>query len=159
MDAIDFFDFQVIMHMQRDRRPRLIQERLDPFTLSDYEFKKQFRFSKPAVRELVRMLDQDLTHDSNRGLPLSPQLQVCLALSHYGGGHFQRVTAMIGGVSQYAFWNSLKNVTDSLLRIRGQFIYMPSVQEMEATEEKMHKRFGLPRFAMVLLLTFTYDFF
>ena len=97
MDALDFYDFEVLVH--RDRGPRIVQERLDPYTLSDYEFKKHFRFSKTAVRELVVMLEPDLLYDSNRGVPLSPELKVCLALSHYGGGQFQRVTAMVGGVS------------------------------------------------------------
>ena len=148
MDALDFYDFQVLVH--RDRRPRIFQERLDPFALSDNEFKKHFRFSKTSVRELVMLLEPDLLYDTNRGLPLSPELKVCLALCHYGGAHFQRITAMVGGVSIYAIWHALKQVTDSLVSKRGQFIYMPSVQEMEATAEAMIERFGIPRFAMVI---------
>ena len=113
MDALDFYDFQVLVH--RDRRPRIFQERLDPFALSDNEFKKHFRFSKTSVRELVMLLEPDLLYDTNQGLPLSPDLKVCLALCHYGGAHFQRITAMVGGVSIYAFWHALKQVTDFLL--------------------------------------------
>ena len=55
-------------------------------------------------------------------------------------------------LSKYAFWCALKQVTDSLLTKRGQFIYMPSVQEMEETAEVMSERFGIPRFAMVIYL-------
>ena len=62
MDALDFYDFQVLVH--RDRGPRIVQERLDPFALSDNEFKKHFRFSKTSVRELVMLLEPDLLYDT-----------------------------------------------------------------------------------------------
>ena len=40
------------------------------------------------------MMEPELVYDTNRGVPLSPELKVCLALSHYGGGHFQRVSGL-----------------------------------------------------------------
>ena len=79
---------------------------------------------------------------------MSPELKICLALSTYGGGHFQRVTGLYGGVCQYSARQAIVQVTDSLVSKRGQFIRMPTVGEMEATSQRMFERFNLPRFAM-----------
>ena len=100
------------------------------------------------MKDLVTMLRPDLIYNCNRGLPLSPELKVCLALSYYGGGHFQRITALYGGISQCAFQRSLVQVTDAILDKKNEFIFMPNDDEMAETADRMLTRFGLPRFAM-----------
>lgn len=147
MDEIDFFDLQVALHTER--APRVLKQRMDPYELSDYEFKCHFRFSKNSVQQLVDILEPDLIYDSNRGRPLSPVLKVCTALSHFGGGHFFRVSALYGGFSKYACMQAVKQVTDSLVAKKEMFISMPTVAEMEQTSARMMDRFNLPRFAMV----------
>ena len=148
MDARNFFDMQAVMFFNQ-REERTFKDRLDPFSLRDVEFKQHFRFSKNAVKDLVTMLRPDLIYNCNRGLPLSPELKVCLALSYYGGGHFQRITALYGGISQSAFQRSLVQVTDAILHKKNEFIFMPNDDEMAETADRMLTRFGLPRFAMV----------
>ena len=102
------------------------------------------------MRSIVNMLEPDLVYDTNRGLPLSPELKVCLALSHYGGGHFQRISGLYGGVCQWAARQALVQVTDSLIDKRNQFIYMPTVAQMEDTSVRMSERFHIPRFGMAV---------
>ena len=147
MHARDFLDMQVALRNQRE--PRVFKQRMDPYDLSDYEFKRHFRFSKAAVEQLVEILEPDLIYHSNRGRPLSPFLKVCVALSHYGGGHFFRISALYGGFSKAACWQAVKQVTDSLVSKKAMFISMPSVLDMEQTSARMLERIKLPRFAMV----------
>ena len=75
----------------------------------------------------------------------------------YGGGHFQRIAGLCGGVSQYAARQALKEVTDALLHYRSQYIFMPTKNEMHETAEKMLQRFKLPRFALFVKETSTID--
>ena len=147
MNVDDFFDLNVLLHQERE--PRTIKPRIDPREeLTERQFKKHFRFSKGLVTRIAQMLGPSLIHQSNRGLPLSPVMKVCIALGMYGGGHFQRIAGLCGGVSQYAARQALKEVTEALLHFRRQYIFMPTNDEMHETAEKMLQRFKLPRFAL-----------
>ena len=112
--------------------------------MSERDFKNHFRFSKNTVTGIAQSLEQDLSHADNRGLPLSPEVKVCIALGIYGGTHFQRIAGLFGGVSQYAARKALMEVTDALLLHRNQYIYMPSHAEMEATAQRNLEKFYLP---------------
>lgn len=152
MDAEVFFGLQVAVHGAEalPRVPRAAKERADFLEiLTDAEFKRHFRFSKNTVVDIVSMLEPDLVQDP-RGDPLTPVQQVCAALCHYGGGHYQRITGLGSGVSQYAARAAMIRVTDALISRKAQFISMPDIQEMQETSQKMLDRFGLPRFAMAV---------
>jgi hypothetical protein len=90
----------------------------------------------------------DLEKPNSRGRPLTPVQQVCLALNYYGGGHFNRVAALCGGVSQSAAWHAIKRVTNQLADLVGVYIQMPSNEEMAATARRMEDRFHLEGFAL-----------
>ena len=112
------------------------------------DFKNHFWFSKNTITGIAQSLEQDLSSADNRGLPLSPEIKVFIALGMYGGGQFQRIAGLCGGVSQYAACKALMEVTDALLLHRNEYIYMPSHAEMEATAQRNLERFDLPRFAL-----------
>ena len=149
MNCDAFFGIQVALH--KEYAPRVPRVRVDPLdSMSDPEFKRHFRFSKQSVERIADMLGEDLEFDTNRGEPLSPVQQVCLALHHYGGGQFQRVTGLCGGVSQNGARLALVRVTDALVKRRAEFIYMPDTEEMEETSQNIKERFGLPRFSFAV---------
>ena len=149
MNVDDFFGLQVLLH--QDREPRVERQRVDPReTMSDPQFKLQFRFSKESVTRIAELIEADLILDDYRGLPLSPVQQVCCALNHYSGGHFQRTSALCGGVSQNAARLAMIRVTNALVGLREQFIFMPTSEQMEETCERMMTKFHLPRFAMAV---------
>ncbi len=50
------------------------------------------------MRRLAALMN--LGRENDRGRPLSPIQQVCVALNFYGGGHYTRVAGLCGGVSQ-----------------------------------------------------------
>ena len=149
MNCDAFFGIQVALH--KEYAPRVPRVRVDhQDSMSDPEFKRHFRFSKQSVERIAEMLGEDLEFDTNRGEPLSPVQQVCLALHHYGGGQFQRVTGLCGGVSQNGARLALIRVTDALVKRRAEFIYMPDTEEMEQTSQSIMERFQLPRFSMAV---------
>ena len=96
------------------------------------------------------MLEPDLIYDNKRGKPLSPIQQVCIALHHFAGGQFQRVSGVCGGVSQSAARQAVVRVTDALVRSKSDFIFMPSTEEMEETSAIMLDKFHLGRFSMAV---------
>ena len=129
----------------------MYKERVDPReSMSDREFKSHFRFSKTSVNRITELLRDDLSFETRRGLPVPPPLQVCIALNHYSGGHFQRISGWCAGVSQNAARLCLVRVTDALIRRKNQFIFMPSADTMQDTAERMQEKFKLPRFAFAV---------
>ncbi len=91
------------------RTVKIYKARVDPRdALRDYEFKQHFRFSKENATRLADFLDLD--RGNNRGLPLTPIQQVCIALATFAGGHFQRISGYCGMVSQNAAWWAIERV-------------------------------------------------
>lgn len=134
--------------LPRRRGPSVFNRRSDPSeALSDTEFKTHFRHSKETIGTLVNLLRTDLQFPNDRGRPLSPMQQVCVALNTFAGAPFQRTAGLCGGVSQGAAWNAIFRVTLALCRRKPQFIRMPNEAEMEETAERMYDQFHLPNFA------------
>jgi hypothetical protein len=92
----------------------------------------------------------DLGRPSFQGRPLTPVQQVCIALNFYANGHFARVGALCGGVSQKAAWSAIHRVTEKLCSLKSQYIHMPTNREMAETAQRMPDRFELPRFAFAV---------
>ena len=151
MDADAFFGLQIAVREENlNDGPNVSKIRVDPRDImTDKEFKLHFRFSKETVGRIAKMLHTDLALDP-QGEPLSPVQQLCVALHHYGGGHYQRVTGLCGGVSQNAARTALIQVTNALVARKAQFIFMPDIQEMGDTSERMFQRFGLPSLSMAV---------
>ena len=138
-----------VRNLRQQQARRVYHPRSDPTEyLTDFEFKRHFRFNKESVRRLAEMLD--LEPPNNRGLPLSPLQSTCIALNHFAGAHFTRVSAYCGNVSYCAAWNAVDRVRDALCRLKDEYIRMPSEEEMAATARRMEEKFHLPRYRNVL---------
>ena len=125
---------------------RFYPERISPIdVLADFSFNRHFRFDKDNVVRLTNMFD--LEKDNNCGLPRTPVQSVCLTLNHFAGAHFNRVSALCGNVSEHASWDAIDRVRQQILRLQEDFIQMPTVAEMTATEGRVYQRFGLRGFA------------
>ncbi len=88
------------------------------------------------MRWLTGLLE-GLDHASNRGWPLTPKQQVCIALGFYGGGHLARIAGLCGGVSQKAAWWAVRRVTRAIKVLKLEFIPMPTDQEYAATVQHL----------------------
>ena len=151
MGPDDMFGLDVLQHNQENRavvRPQKVYNpRTDPRSMLNTEFKRHFRFTKDSVNRLTDLLREDLEYENNRGLPVPPVEQVCITLNSFAGANFQRISGWCAGVSQNTARLCVVRVTEALVKRKSEFIYMPSVDEMLSTAERMHDRFKLPRLA------------
>lgn len=104
----EFVDFVLrtdeLIHDREDERlsvpRRRFRDRLNPLEVfNDREFLMRYRFTKATVVDLLQSLPLEAS-ECNRGLPLSPMLQLLVALRFYGAGTFQVVTGDLVNVSQ-----------------------------------------------------------
>jgi len=118
----DLDDGALLYDVRRGARAQAVRlHHMDPTVeLSDVVFKQQFRFDKSGVRRLAAILDLDREND--RGRPLSPVQQLCVALNFYGGGHYTRVAGLCCGISQTGAWKCIDRVTNELCRIKGSVV-------------------------------------
>jgi len=70
---------------------RYIRDAQNPFEFyNGREFKKRFRFSKDSVMfGILPLIEDGLTKANNRGLPISPVLQLLICLCFYSTASFQ----------------------------------------------------------------------
>ncbi len=98
------------------------------------------------MQRLTGLLE-GLDHANNRGRPLTPIQQVCIALGFYGGGHLTRIAGLCGGVSQKAAWWAVRRVTRAITVLKPEYIRMPTDRECAATAQRLLNRYKLPGFA------------
>lgn len=54
------------------------------------EFRERYRFNKETVIDtIVPLVQEELVKTNNRGLPITPLLQVLICLRFYGSAYFQ----------------------------------------------------------------------
>jgi len=70
---------------------RYIRDQENPFEFYNaQEFKKRFRFAKNSVIfGILPLIEEGLAKINNRGLPISPVLQLLICLRFYATGSFQ----------------------------------------------------------------------
>lgn len=70
---------------------RYLRDQMNPFEyFNEEQFKKRYRFSKDVVGVyLLPKVILNLEKPTKRGLPISPQLQLLIALRFYATGCFQ----------------------------------------------------------------------
>ena len=130
------------------RIQRRYPERVNPADrLTDAVFKSHFRLDKLSALRLVDLLGLHQL-ESNRGLPLHPMQSLCICLSHFAGGQFQRVSALCGGeVSKSSAQRCITKVRDRILELKNEYIKMPTREEREETAAFMLEKYHLPGFA------------
>ena len=129
------------------RIPKSYPPRLNPAdTMTDAMFKSHFRFDKLSV---IRMVDElGLERENNRGLPITPQQELCIALCHLAGGHFNRISALaLGEVSKSTAQKAIKNVRQRILTLKDTYIRMPTREEREETAAWVLDKYKLPGIA------------
>lgn len=70
---------------------RYIRDGQNPFEFyNEQEFKRRFRFSKHSVMfGILPLIEDRLTKANNRGLPITPVLQLLICLRFYSTASFQ----------------------------------------------------------------------
>lgn len=96
LQELDLQDLNNIPNPEEEERlirapKRYIRDGHNPFEFyNEVEFKRRFRFSKEAVMYgLLPKVEEDLTKINNRGLPITPVLQLLVCLRFYATASFQ----------------------------------------------------------------------
>ena len=116
--------------------------------MSDFNFKRTFRVDKMTAVRLVDMLQ--LHRENNRGLPLlpfHPEQALCIALNHFAGGHFQRVSAYCGDVSVAGAHQAIVRVRNKILELKEEYVRLPTAAERTRTAIEIEEKYRLPGFA------------
>ncbi|KAH7937382.1 hypothetical protein HPB49_011306 [Dermacentor silvarum] len=115
---------------------RLLRDRENLMELyNNQQFLLRYRFSKETVRELQLLLPLEASGNS-RGLPLSPMLQLLLALRFYGAGSFQIVTGDLINVSQPTVCGAVDKVTRLIARhLFRKLVHFPELSQFASMHE------------------------
>lgn len=76
---------------------KYLRDYQNPFEVySEWEFRRRFRFSKHSVMYgILPLIEEGLARINNRGLPISPILQLLICLRFYSTASFQVCTRYI----------------------------------------------------------------
>ena len=143
MDIFGAVDHEVLMYYLKEEERGQRDVKLDGTLLTDFMFKRHFRFSRHGFEKLLQLVAPMLIHQTRRGGGLEPHIQLQAALNHLSGLQFQRTTGLTYGASQNNARECLVRVVDALITLKEQYIYMPNVRERHQTSERMYEFRGL----------------
>ena len=94
--------------------------------LSDEELLQSTRFTRPAVRELLHLIHDDIERPTHRHHAVPAESQLVATLQFYASGSFQWMLGRSCRMSQPSVSNAIETVTNSLTKLTPKFITFPS---------------------------------
>lgn len=111
----------------------------------DYEFKRRFRLSKPAVYKLIQIVQSKLPVVVSRPTKIPVEIEVLVALRFYAAGIFQIVDGDLNNISQPAISNIVKKISEVIAGMSTEYINFPSIEEQPAVKQKFYEIAGFPK--------------
>ncbi|XP_067204480.1 putative nuclease HARBI1 [Linepithema humile] len=123
---------------------RYLRDFQNPFEFySEIEFKRRFRFSKNSVLfGIFPLIEQGLAKINNRGLPISPIIQLLICLRFYSTASFQLVLGDIITISQPTMSRIVFKVSIILVSYINRYIKMPSSEKSYFENKRLFKELG-----------------
>lgn len=123
---------------------RYIHNGENPFEFyNDIEFKRRFRFSKESILYgILPKIEENLTKINNRGLPISPAMQLLICLRFYASANSQVVLEDTIAVSQPTVSRIILRVSALLASLIGETLKMPVTQERINENNKLFRNLG-----------------
>ncbi|XP_008178797.1 putative nuclease HARBI1 [Acyrthosiphon pisum] len=134
------------------RQRKIYKIRKNPYIeLTNNEFRKKYRFSKAECLQIVNEIRDFLPRAvNNRGKPISPSLQLLIALRYLARGqliidYVQDDSGDLHGVSQPTGSRCLSQICRSLASLKNNYIKFPLTNEELATKKAdFHRKFNMP---------------
>ena len=105
----------------------IVRDRSNPLEdLTSSEFKERFRLRKDSTVSLLRLIENDLTCDTERNNYIPPILQLLTALRFYATGNLQRIDGDLTGIARSTTCKIVHRVTRSIASRRGRFVKFPT---------------------------------
>ncbi|KYN19485.1 hypothetical protein ALC57_08178 [Trachymyrmex cornetzi] len=132
---------------------RYLRDYQNPFEFySEWEFKRRFRFSKNSIMfGILPLVEEGLAKINNRGLPISPVLQLLICLRFYSTASFQ-VWDIIT-ISQSTISRIVFRVSTLLASYINKYIKMPSSQQSRFENKRLFKELGCDNCTTALMFT------
>jgi len=93
--------------------------------IAPFQILARYRFRRPDIEELVRLLQPGLYRRTRRSNALTPLEMVLVALRFYASGAFQMVVGDTVAISQPSVSRAITLVTNELVRLAPHNINMP----------------------------------
>ena len=146
---------------RRNRRPRLepnvgpllSSPRKDPLEsyTDEKAFQRHHRFTKEGFGEVLKIFEQAIK-DSRKGpqgkFPLTPAMELSVALQFLSSGSFQRVAGRTQGLSISHSGKVIRRVLKIIAESSPAFITMPDMSELRRSAFELQRRFGIPQVAI-----------
>ncbi|XP_071579088.1 putative nuclease HARBI1 [Temnothorax nylanderi] len=123
---------------------RYLRDYPNPFEVySEWDFKRRFRFSKNSVMfGILPLVEKRLAKINNRGLPISPILQLLICLRFYSTASFQLVLGDIITISQPTISRIVFRVSILLASYINRYIKIPSSEESRSENKRLFRELG-----------------
>ncbi|KAJ8685524.1 hypothetical protein QAD02_021317 [Eretmocerus hayati] len=147
-DMDRFFDMEVDEdNLRRERIPkRYVRDYQNPFEYwREDEFTNRYRFSKAVVMHYILPLIRDALDlvNSNRGLPVSPEIQLTIGLRYYATNCFQKANGDIHGYSHSTVCLIVRRVSVALAGLFNRFVQLPTREEQRVNAQLFHEVAGM----------------
>jgi hypothetical protein len=124
-------------------RPRVFLDRQNPLeTLTEGEVFVRYRFRPVTILLIVDLIRPTLSHPTRRNSPLTPLLQVLVALRFVATGAFHLLVAESLWIAKSTAGRCVRSVLFSLSRLANRFISLPVGNAAASTKLAIFKLAG-----------------
>ncbi|XP_062422257.1 putative nuclease HARBI1 [Pungitius pungitius] len=124
MDYLEYLNED--QHARQRPARRILLDRSDPLNQFDeITFRDRFRMHKENALEIITLLEPRLSSLSQRGRPVSNQLQVLITLRFLACGIFHRETGDLCGISEPTVCRIVHKVCSAICELRSLYIKFP----------------------------------
>lgn len=142
-------DGNLYLDVFNSRRCRHFRERIN-FGFDIGEFQEKFRLSAAAAEYLLRLIADDLLHDTFRNRALSPQEQLLTALHFLGNGSQYHSIGDMHGISKATVCRVIHKVSTIIVRrLFPQKVRWPS-ENLDSIPLKFRRVANFPRVAGII---------
>ncbi|XP_050516612.1 putative nuclease HARBI1 [Diabrotica virgifera virgifera] len=125
---------EVVEELLEPNRQRVYRTRENQFEKwDDTEFRNRYRMGKACVEQIVDMISEDISSNTNRNEALTSSEMVLVALRFLATGCFLKVSGDLHGVSESSVCRAVHKVCHAIAIRANNFIKMPRTQEQMST--------------------------
>lgn len=127
------------------RRSKVAQDRINGLQqYGDEEFRRRFRLTKRSFLSVCDIFRDELENPTAKLDALSAEDKVLLTLRYYATGSFQTVLGDLAGFDQATVCRHVNRTTKVIAARFNEFIFMPTIEEQEATNLYYYNIHGIP---------------
>ena len=88
--------------------------------------RRRFRLTKDGFREVLNIIEEDISVHNERRNPIPAGIKLLLALRYYATGTFQQACGDLCDISQPSASRIIKQVSEAIARLKSQYIKFPT---------------------------------